>query len=89
MLLSPPSTSLSSSLSCFRLIPVQAQGLSDRRVCAKLLLISAGPTLTDSGVLQPAGHGLAELNQRSASVGWWDVGIFKLDIERWTDVAPE
>ena len=31
---------------------------------------------TSSGVPQPAGMELAELNHRSASLGSWDVGIF-------------
>ena len=39
---------------------------------------------TDSGVSQPAGLQLAELNQRSAPLGSWDVGIFNPGIERWT-----
>ena len=44
----------------------------------------AGVQETDSGVLQPAGLQLADLNQRSASLGSWDVGIFNPGIERWT-----
>ena len=44
----------------------------------------AGVNETDSGVSQPAGLQLVELNQRSACLGCWDVGIFKLEIERWT-----
>ena len=44
----------------------------------------AGVNETDSGVSQPAGLQLAELNQRSAGLGHWDVGIFKPEIERWT-----
>ena len=38
----------------------------------------------DSGVPQHAGLQLVELNQRSASLGSWDVGIFNPGIERWT-----
>ena len=39
---------------------------------------------SNSDVSQPAGLQLAELNQRSASLGSWDVGIFKPEIECWT-----
>ena len=38
----------------------------------------------DSGVPQPAGIQPVELNQRSASLGSGDVGIFNPGIERWT-----
>ena len=44
----------------------------------------AAPTSTSSGGSQPAVLQLAELNQRSASLGSWDVGIFKPRIDEWT-----
>ena len=37
-----------------------------------------------SGVAQPAALQFAELNQRSASLSEWDVGIFHAGIEEWT-----
>lgn len=42
------------------------------------------PKEQNSGVSQPAGLQLAELNQRSASLGTWDVGIFKPTIDEYT-----
>jgi hypothetical protein len=36
-----------------------------------------------SGVPQPAVLQLAELNQRSASLGSWDIGMFKPEIHEW------
>jgi hypothetical protein len=39
---------------------------------------------SSSGVSQPATLQLAELNQRSASLGTWDVGVFNPHIDEWT-----
>ena len=42
------------------------------------------PSSDSSGVAQPAVLQLAELNQRSASLGSWDIGIFAPEIHEWT-----
>ena len=39
---------------------------------------------SSSGVSQPAELHLAELNQRSASLGSWDVGVCNTVIDEWT-----
>ena len=44
----------------------------------------ASTSADSSGVSQPAGLQLAELNQRSASLGSWDIGMFKPEIHEWT-----
>ena len=41
-------------------------------------------TEINSSVAQPAGLQLVELNKRSASLGGWDIGIYKPEIEEWT-----
>ena len=43
-------------------------------------------TEINSSVAQPAGLQLVELNKRSASLGVWDIGIYKPEIAEWTFV---
>ena len=44
------------------------------------------PPKVNSSVAQPAGLQLVELNKRSASLGVWDIGIYKPEIAEWTFV---
>ena len=60
----------------------KAKATAEQRSIAQAA--EAPTSANSSGGSHPAGLQLAELNQRSASLGSWDINMFEPDIHEWT-----